>query len=302
MKKNGGVFVCDADLPEISAPDDILIRVALGGLCRTDMEVAAGRIPSKDPLILGHEFSGIVERAGDSVDGFHQGDRVAVMPFIFPVRPDIPSYAKAKMMGVDCDGAFCEFIRVPASTAYHLPDNVSFMEGAYMEPVAASMAVLKASILPHQKGLIFGENRISRLTERVLKAKGFDDIAVCDKEQDMPENAFDFIVETSATTETFKKMIRAVRPGGRIVLKSRQPVPVALTVTDLVMKDISLEAVSYGDFQAGIDLIASGKLKIGDLFGAVYPLEKYEDVFAKSRAGESKKLFFSAVGPDVWSR
>ncbi len=306
MKKGSVVSVCDTDRPRINAANDVLIRIALAGLCRTDMEVASGRIPCKDSLILGHEFSGIVERTGGDVDGLHQGDRVTVMPFLVegaPVmRNGIPSYAKSRMMGVDCDGAFGEYTLVPASAVYRLPDHVSFIEGAYMEPIAASMAVLNASILPGQKGLIFGENRISRLTERILKAKRFTDISICDKNQTLPEDTYDFIIETSATTETLQKMMKAVKPGGRIVLKSRQPIPVALSITDLVMKDIAMEAVSYGDFQAGIDLVASGKLKIDDLFGDVSGLEDFESVFAKSRLGESKKLFFSAAGPDVWTR
>jgi L-iditol 2-dehydrogenase len=267
--------------------------------------VAQGRIASKDPLVLGHEFAGTVEKVGSDVAHLRAGDRVTVMP-LFPHEQDVlrnglPSYARATMMGVHHDGAFSELAIAPAKSVYKLPDHVSFMQGAYMEPIAASMAVLNASIHAGQKGLVFGDNRISRLTERVLRAKGFDNITVCSSEDTLEDNAYDFVVETLATTETMQRMVRSVRPGGRIVLKSRQHTPISINVNDLVLKDVAMEAVSYGDFAQGIELIASGKLAIDDLFGDVYPLERFETVFAHANRGETKKLFFSAAGPDVWT-
>lgn len=287
------------------SPTDVLINVAVAGFCRTDMYVAQGRIASKDPLVLGHEFAGTVEKVGSDVTHLRAGDRVTVMP-LFPHEQDVlrnglPSYARATMMGVHHDGAFSELAIAPAKSVYKLPDHVSFMQGAYMEPIAASMAVLNASIHAGQKGLVFGDNRISRLTERVLRAKGFDNITVCSSEDTLEDNAYDFVVETLATTETMQRMVRSVRPGGRIVLKSRQHTPISINVNDLVLKDVAMEAVSYGDFAQGIELIASGKLAIDDLFGDVYPLERFETVFAHANRGETKKLFFSAAGPDVWT-
>lgn len=297
VKNNGHVRVEDIPVPEVASGTDVIIRVAVAGLCRTDIEVAAGRIPTKDPLVLGHEFSGIVERTGGETENLHQGDRVAVLPFL---KNAGQAFAEAQMLGMHADGAFAEFIRVPASCVYRMPDNMSFLAGAYMEPVAASMAVLQAAIAPQQKGLIFGDNRISRLTERVLLASGFTDISVCGKNEILPENTYDFIIETTATTDTMKEMIKAVKPGGRLVLKSRQHVPVSISIHDLVMKDIRLESVSYGDFQAGIDLAAHGHLILDDLFGDVRPLDDYAEVFATAQRGETKKLFFGTGGRDVW--
>ena len=211
-----------------------------------------------------------------------------------------PNYAASAMMGIDRDGAFSEFVIAPAKAVYRLPQNVSLMQGAYMEPVAASLAVLNAAIRPSQKGLIFGDNRVSRLTERILVAKGFANVAVCAAVENPPENAYDFIIETLATSETMNRIVKAVRPGGRIVLKSRQHAPVAFDINRLVMKDIALEAVSYGDFQEAIDLVASGKLKVDDLFGDIFRLDQFETAFAEARRGESRKLFFSAAHRSLW--
>jgi len=305
VKSGSTVDVEMRDMPD-TPPGEVLIRIALAGLCRTDIYVAKGIIPSRDPIVLGHEFSGVVERVGQGVDSARLGQRVTVMP-LFPtnnyVLPNgLPSFAGATMMGIHHDGAFSEYASVPASAVYPLPDSVTFMQGAYMEPIAASLAVLNAAIRPEQLGLIFGDNRISRLTERIMHAKGFHNLAVCDSAADLPKDTYDYIVETLASTETMQAIVRALKPGGRIILKSRQHLPVAFNINTLVLKDIALEAVSYGDFNEGIDLVASGKLKIDDLLGDVFPLNQFETVFAESERSESKKLFFSAVSRDMWDR
>lgn len=300
VKTASGVSVENVPVPKIAAPDEVLIRVSLAGLCRTDMKVAEGRVKSKIPVVLGHEFSGVVEELGPAVTTLKKGDRVAVMPLFAgsktSLKNGLPSYASSTMLGMDHDGAFAEFVTVPAHSVFRLPDSVSFMTGAYMEPVAASMAVLNADIHPHQKGLIYGDNRISRLTERVLQAKGFTNVTICGEDCNLPDNSFDFIIEILATTETLKNMVRMLKPGGLIVLKSRQHVPVEVNINALVMKDIRMQAVSYGGFAESIDFVASGKLKVDDLLGEVYPLEKWREVFAEAQKSESLKIFFAPNG------
>ncbi|MGQ0741799.1 MAG: zinc-dependent alcohol dehydrogenase [Alphaproteobacteria bacterium] len=300
VKTASGISVEDVPLPRLTAPDEVLIRVSLAGLCRTDVKVAVGQVRSKTPVVLGHEFSGVVEETGAGATTLKKGDRVAVMPLFAinntALKNGLPSYAASTMLGMDHDGAFAEFVVVPAHSVFKLPDAVSFMTGAYMEPVAASMAVLNADIHPGQKGLIYGDNRISRLTERVLHAKGFRDVTVCGEQCNLRDNSFDFIIETLATTETMKNMIRMVKPGGVIVLKSRQHHPMDININALVMKDIRMQAVSYGSFAESIDLVASGKLKVDDLLGEVFPLEKWREVFDEAGKSESLKIFFAPNG------
>lgn len=300
------VSVTEQDKPVMAHADGVIIRVVMTGLCRTDVYVAEGIVPAgKDNLVLGHEFSGIVDTVGANVTHVKAGDRVCVMPF-FDIDNENArcKYASSTMMGVAHDGSIAEFAYVPAYTVYKLPDEVSFMMGAYMEPICASMAVLKAHITPAQKGLIYGDNRISQLTLRIMQAKGFDNVRCYDclhDEQKLEDNSLDFIIETLVTSETFADMVRAVKPGGTIVLKSRQHKPVEMNVAELVKKDITLEAVNYADFQDCIELAASGQLQVSDLFGDVYPIEDYEKVFEMSKGREAKKLFLSAVNDDVWS-
>jgi threonine dehydrogenase-like Zn-dependent dehydrogenase len=264
----------DVRLRAVSRPaaglTEVVVRVRAAGLCRTDLFVARGLLPSADPVILGHEFSGAVD-----------GTRVAVMPVL-------PSGA---MLGVDRDGAFAEFVAVPESAVHALPAAVPDLAGAYAEPVAASLAVLKTGIRPDERGLVYGSNRIARLTGRVLRARGF--ALVTAGPGPLPENGFDFIVETCPTPEAFDEMIRAVRPGGRIVLKSRPHARVPIDLAAAVRKEISFHAAAYAPFDEALDLLASGRLDLSDLLGPIRPLEDFERVFAEAGSGESVKTFFA---------
>src|SRR3569832_1482393 len=79
VKSTEGVAIWNMPAPK-PARGEVLVRVKLAGLCRTDVFVAEGRIPSKPDIVLGHEFSGIVADTGAETDGFRPGDRVTAMP------------------------------------------------------------------------------------------------------------------------------------------------------------------------------------------------------------------------------
>lgn len=300
VKHSTGVSVTTLPVPK-ALPGTVVIAVALSGICRTDMYVACNIIETCTPLVLGHEFSGTITSIGAGVDTLAQGQRVGVMPLFAaanaPITVGAPvDYASARMLGMHEDGSFAEFVRVPAHTVYRLPDTMSWQQGAYLEPVAASLAVANAQINAAQKGLIYGDNRISRLTERCLRASGFVDIDVCSSETVLPDNHYDYIIETLATTEAIGRIVTALKPGGRLILKSRQHAPVSFNINQLVMKGITIEAVSYAPFQQGIDLIASGKLVVDDLFGQTFDLDDYAAAFAADSAGENRKIFIAGNG------
>src|SRR3989304_2583925 len=113
VKEKNGVFMRDIPVPEIGATE-VLVRVAVVAYCRTDGYVAGDRIKTKTPLILGHEFSGVIEKVGGGVSKFKKDDRVAVMPIL----PDAHGRYLGPMLGVDRDGAFAEYISVPEIAVY----------------------------------------------------------------------------------------------------------------------------------------------------------------------------------------
>jgi D-arabinose 1-dehydrogenase-like Zn-dependent alcohol dehydrogenase len=115
----------------------------------------------------------------------------------------------SRFLGVHQHGAFAEYIAVPAMAVYPLPDGVTFTQGAYTEPVAASLAVLKAGIEAHEKGLIYGDNRIAHLTKQILDVYGFADVTVCDATTAvLPADTYVSVVRTSWTSQALRLTTR----------------------------------------------------------------------------------------------
>lgn len=293
VKEGSSVTLARVPRPAIRAPEDVLIRVVRAGLCRTDVYVAQNLLASRDPVILGHELSGVVEETGSAVQHVAPGDRVSVMPLLScggcpSCRAALPQRcSRAKMLGVEENGAFAEYLLAPARAVYRLPANLPWEWGAYAEPVAASLAVLQAEIHPAQRGLVYGSGRIAELTWRILRAKGFLSVEQGEAKE---EDAWDFIIETRVSEEAMADMIRALRPGGLLVLKSRQVRPVLMDLRRAVQKELRFVATHYGRFEEAIALLAEGKLEVSDLLGGCYPLSAYRELFADS--SETKKVFF----------
>ena len=144
----------------VCGPGQLRIAPHTVGICGSDVHYYThgriGRYVVEAPMILGHEASGVVTGVGEGVEGFAVGDRVAMEPGV----PDAGSRAVlAGMYNVDpavrfwapppVDGCLVEEVIHPAAFTYHLPDNVSFAEGALMEPLAVGMhAATKARIRP----------------------------------------------------------------------------------------------------------------------------------------------------------
>lgn len=304
VKQGPSVQRCRVPMPE-PRPGELLIRIAVAGVCRTDVYVAQGRLSSADPVILGHELAGVVAEAGRGDHGFTAGDRVVVMPAIpcgkcLRCTGGVPECCPHhEFLGVGRHGAFAEYVAVPAQVVHHLPETLSFREGAYTEPVCASLAVLKAGIQPGDRGLIYGENRIAELTRRVLSAAGFPAIEKppMDPSAPLETDAYDFVIETQPIAPAFEDIIRVLRPGGRIILKSRPPAPVAIDLAAAVRKEVIFEAVSYATFAESLDFLT--RHDVADLFGEVRPLEDFAAVFAADDVGEDLKSFLAPDPVDV---
>lgn len=279
---------------------EVLVRVAAVGLCRTDLHVAAAAIPTPERIVPGHEFSGTVAAAGRNVRHVHVGDRVAVNPIVScgdcePCRAqsahDCP---KTKMLGVDFDGACAEFVVVPGSAVCRVPDSLSFEAVAFAEPVAASLALVKADIHRDQTGLIVGDNRIAQLSWRVLRAHGFSQVSVCAAAtaERLPDSRFDFVIETCLTESLLTHILRTVRRRGRIILKSRQHAPVGLKLNELLPKEVIFQAVHYGRFEAAVSLLTECRVRVDDLIGERFTLDDFEAAFALAYRDEGRKTFF----------
>ncbi len=291
---------------------DVEIAVVCAGICRTDLLVASGRIPAAIGRVLGHELSGWVCRVGEGVERFAEGDRVTVFPIVGCgacgyCDVDEPwRCAASEMLGVSRDGGFSDRVVLPERAVYRLPDGVSFELGAYAEPVAASLAVMRAGL--RGRGVVLGTGRIAELTRRVLSAHGVEapllplppggnhaDYHAGDKLPLAPRS-LDFVVETVASEEAFDCAMSLLRPGGTLVLKSRAAAKVPLDVARAVGGELILRAVAYGRFADALALLSSGRLQVTDLFGPTYDLDDHEPAFLAARADEGRKVFLCPGG------
>lgn len=273
--KEGQTLVRSRARPTIDEEMDVLIKVSLTGICKTDIYVSQGEMGSKDDLVLGHEFSGYVVESGNK--RFSPGDFVACHPVFSDLR----------MLGVDFDGSFSEFVKVPASSCY-LFDEFMPKLAAYVEPIAASMAPLNLDCVrdPAQKGVIIGSGRIPKLTEKVLRQAGCN-VTATDRQLD---EAYDYVIETSADEWLLDNALDALKPGGSLILKSRSPSRVPLDLYKIVRKQIKLEGCYYYDFAKTVAFALQNQALFEPLLGDVYNLEDWETAFNASLNAD-KKIF-----------
>ncbi|HEU0034686.1 MAG TPA: alcohol dehydrogenase catalytic domain-containing protein [Kofleriaceae bacterium] len=265
VKRETGVALEDRALEPgdgVICRQGVIVDIAYAGVCRTDLAVADGAIAVADGRVLGHELSGWVD-----------GVAVTVIPF------DGRSW-----LGIDRDGAFADRVRVPASSVLALPDGMSLRLGAYVEPVAAALGVVRW-IERDARVLVDGTGRIAELSARVVAAHG----ARVDRE---PDGTYDVVIEHGGATFA---LVSRVKTGGTLLLKSRARRAIALDAGELVARELTVRGVSHGSFEAAIDWLHGGRIAVDDLLAEPRPLEDFEAVFAAARESEACKQLF-AIG------
>jgi threonine dehydrogenase-like Zn-dependent dehydrogenase len=302
VRRGGAVEVVEVDAP-VPRPGEVMVAVALAGTCRTDLLVADGKLPVAEGLILGHELSGRIMTSASPER--NPGQRVTVIPAIPCTRcagcsashEQPERCTRPRFLGVDEDGAFARFVRVPARCTLPLPEAVTDMQGAFVEPLAAALAVLGAGLRAEDEIAVVGRNRIGELVARVLETAHGKRPTVLDENEPGHQDAFDAVVETVPTSAGLDRALTAVRPGGKLVLKSRPAARVPFDLALAVRKEISLQGARYGSFADAILWLAQRRIDISDLLGPVFPLEGFADAFALARGQESKKVFIAPGDP-----
>jgi len=269
----------DRPKPSISATL-ATIRIVSVGLCRTDLRVAAGSIEVPVPVVLGHECAGLVEH--DPSGRFASGAVVAVNPLM----------PNKDFLGLDCDGVLQELVQIAPEQLIDA-ENVPFRLAAYLEPVAASMAVLKARIEPSDKGVIYHANRISHLTYIILNSLGYNVEWRAHAPTGQEQDCYDYAIETQFEAQAIHNTLEAIKPGGLLVVKSRQHAPVAIVPNLLVAKELTLQAVNYYDFNLAMQWLRTHQDLLEPLLGESYPLQDWEQAFTAAGAGDTKKIFIT---------
>jgi L-iditol 2-dehydrogenase len=258
-----------APVPE-PKPDQILVRVKSIGVCGSDVHYyqhgRMGPFAPTEPLILGHESAGEVVSCGAGVRTFAPGDRVSLEPGI-PCGACEPCKrghynlcASVYFMGSapNQHGAFREYVAWDPRMAYRLPDEVSFEEGALLEPLAAaSYAVRLGGVAPGQRVAVFGSGPIGLLITRMARIAGAAQVLVSDVEPARLEKAKSFGATgvANAKTDDVLEAIRAATNGqGADVVFEAAGSPVS--------HQMSLEAAARGGTVVFVGWLANGDLSL----------------------------------------
>lgn len=167
-------------------PDEVRLAVAYAGVCGTDLALYSGDYPVALPLVLGHEFSGVVEAVGSARDSAWVGRRVTAeinnsciahgrKELCEACRRSMPTHCRRRtVLGiVQHDGAFAQHVIVPAGNLHALPENVSLREAIFVEPLAAALQTFEMTPLrAGDKVAILGLGRLGLLIAIVAKTMG----------------------------------------------------------------------------------------------------------------------------------
>jgi D-xylulose reductase len=328
LEKQRSLSLRDIDLPTKLGRKDVRIAVDTVGICGSDVHYYThGRIGSfivKSPMVLGHEAAGVVTEVGSEVKTLHPGDRVCMEPGV----PDLASRAsRLGLYNVDPNvtfwatppvhGCLTAHVVHPEAFTYKLPDNVSFAEGAMVEPFAVGMqAATKARIAPGDVAVVIGAGPIGIMVALAALAGGCSRVIISDLVQEkldiagryagvVPVNGkrtnlteqvsklttgwgADVLFEASGSPKAYSGIFDLLRPGGALVLVGMPVDPVSFDVVAACVKEARIETVfRYANVHPrAIELIASGKVDLKPLISATFSFEQSIEAFERAAAAE----------------
>lgn len=326
----GRLGIQDVPEPVLGGPDQVIIRVAANGLCGSDvhaLDVPPGR-PFAAGVILGHEYSGVVEARGPDA-GVSVGDRVAVMPNV-PCqrcaqcrlgRPNLcadPGVFGSLLGPRDWPGGAAELAIAPASCVFRVPDNVSLEVAALAEPLACVVnATSRLTWGPGTSALILGAGPIGLMAMLIAKGAGVDPVIVAEtlpaRARFAKELGADLVVDprskdlTDAVYELapggadsvidavgslLPAAVAAAAPGGRVVIvgvdEQSAPAVPAFTVVQKELTIVGSWVIRY-TFPIALRLLASGGLGFDRLITHRVALEDTAQAIDLLRSGEAVK-------------
>ncbi len=183
------IRVGEAPDPTIG-PDEILLESRFAGICGTDLHIYRGEFGDrvKFPAIQGHEFGGIILEIGSQVTKFHPGDRVAIDPIISChscpacLSGHINACSSLKLLGVDLDGGYGQYLAAPQNRVFHLPDNVPMQHAPMVEMYALGHHILqRGKVQPGETVALLGAGRLGlSILDVLCHSSGANTVIVVD--------------------------------------------------------------------------------------------------------------------------
>jgi threonine 3-dehydrogenase len=321
-------------VPEPTIRDDeVLIRVRRAGVCGTDVHIyewddwARGRC--KPPFTVGHEFAGDVARVGSLVTDVREGDRVTAEGHIVDGRCLLCRTGNAhacpytKVIGVDRDGCFAEFIAMPANNVWHLDDEISYDLGGIHDPMGNAFHTTLTAEIPGANVLVTGCGPIGIFAVGICRAAGAARIIATDVNEKRlalarrmgahdaihPKDAdavverwtdglgVDVVLEMSGVAAAMHQAFALVRPAGRVQMLGVPAKSMEFDfATELIFKGITVYGVTgrrmYDTWHQMTRFLKSGLFDPTPVITHRFPLECYDDAIRAIKSGEAGKVIF----------
>ncbi len=334
VKERAGPGFTLKDVPEPTIRDDeVLIRVRRAGVCGTDVHIyewddwAKGRV--KPPITVGHEFAGDVADVGKLVTDVRVGDRVTAEGHIVDGRCLLCRTGNAhvcpftKIIGVDRDGCFAEYIAMPATNVWHLDDDISFDVGGIHDPMGNAFHTALTADIPGATVLITGCGPIGIFAVGICRAAGASRIIASDvnpKRLELarmmgahdtvrPDQAEDVVkrhtdglgvdvaLEMSGVPSAIHQALALVRVGGRVQMLGIPAKPMELNLaTEVIFKGITIYGVvgrrMYDTWHQMTRFLRSGEFDPTPVITHRFPLSEADAAISAIKSGEAGKVIF----------
>ncbi len=310
---------------------DVLVRIQKTSICGTDLHIYNwdpwAQSTIKAPLIIGHEFMGIIEEVGREIDSFQVGDRVSgeghiTCGFCRNCRAGQKHLCrKTQGIGIQRDGAFAEFLAFPASNAFKIPNDISDSVASIFDPYGNAVHATLSFDLVGEDVLITGAGPIGIMAVAIARHVGARNIVITDindyrlslaqkiapchtlnprkksleslvEEIGLTEG-FDVGLEMSGNAQAFQQMIRHMRHGSRIASLGIFPEEVSVDWSAVIFKSLTIKGI-YGRqmYETWYKMVAmlQNNLKISPVITHEFAPEEFEQAFQIMKEGQSGKI------------
>lgn len=329
-KAEEGIWMDEVDVPEIG-PNDLLIKIRKTAICGTDIHIynwdawAQRTIPV--PMTVGHEFVGEVAAIGSHVRGFEIGDRVSGEGHVTCGHCRNCRAGKRHLcrntvgVGVNRNGAFAEYLSLPAINAFRLPDNISDDVASFLDPLGNAAHTALSFDLVGEDVLITGAGPIGIMAAAICRHVGARfvvitdvnpyrlelarkmgaDLAINVAERDVRSamgelgmtEGFDVGLEMSGAGPAFRSMLDTMNHGGRIALLGIPPKDLQIDWDQVIFKGLELKGI-YGremfeTWYKMASMLQSG-LDVTPVLTHGMPVDSFQEGFDIMRSGQSGKV------------
>lgn len=307
-------------------PEEVLIRVTFGSICGSDQHIHKGEFHPRThtPMIMGHEFTGEIVEVGSEVSGYSVGEKVAPDPIIWCgkcpacLRGHYPACTSLKLIGIDSDGGFVQYIALPPSMLYKLPPGISDEHAALIEILSIGFhAKNKAGVDKEDVIAIWGSGKVGLcileavrtvtdkpvfmvdiLEERLaigpthyehvipINASKEDPVQRIFKETngkgvDIAFEAVGHAVEIDQLVNPVRGCVQTIRGGGTVCVLGLGNEPAPVVFKELIWKEgrIVASRVSHGEFAEAIENLEKGTLKPDALISRILPASQTQEAF-----------------------